>query len=791
MTEEITTAIEYFSAYEDYFWRWAEHGRVIEFANKKTICYREDLAYLLGQLPNDLQLPLGSILLILCACKDNWESLYEVEQQLMRLSLAPGFSSAGYLQAEKVKNEAYAFLKVVNALPVQQRSGMGRTTLIRDIISVIKKDEKLPDIHAMVKQLNSGELDYTILRHRKKLAFETICADLAPLADAFQFFPTREALELKLKTGLLSLPSKAPLSLPEQDGADLLGQLDEDHQTRLLSNLTRKLLAAIRIPMHLSGSSDYALGGVADISNQGNYDQLLLSELAQDELLLTARLANNEALFLQRETPPDNAMQELGIFIDMSLKMWGMPRIMAIATGLAFREAKLKNQQMKVWGIGRTAQALDLDTKNGVVAALEVLDPALHCGEQLVQTVKKQSTPKGKSILVTAEGFLQDPAATAYFHRIREQLNFLVMVNRNGHIRLVRLTRGRQELVNEALINLDDLLYKAVKNSKRSAVTGDLPAVLLEETFPLYYPTSKVKMDQLNTYVGQHKQVVIITQDRRVLCWPEKGKGAIELIDFLPHGSYCFGETHSDIYLLLNGAKAEMIKVFYLNPGKGITELYEIAPRQQTGYDIKFINQDFYLGGPKGVDILNLETMQMTAANEQETQAFKTHQPVIQHYKNFNHLKKQINSGYSVINSVKHIFLHPDGQLYLDRRALQLVHGQFAWQDSPLSLAVLIKPVREQPLPVAHLPNIKFTRFIWKSGSEVILDSRGLLHLRTADRRIPEICILLVVDQPTACWSSDGVVSGWSYFTGKTGTPQTEPAIFYKNYIQRFIATLN
>jgi len=77
MDAVLDTAIDYFSASEDYFWGWAEHGRVIEFANKKTICYREDLTYLLGELPAGTHFPLGSILLILCACKENWESLFD------------------------------------------------------------------------------------------------------------------------------------------------------------------------------------------------------------------------------------------------------------------------------------------------------------------------------------------------------------------------------------------------------------------------------------------------------------------------------------------------------------------------------------------------------------------------------------------------------------------------------------------------------------------------------------------------------------------------------------------
>lgn len=791
MTEEHTLAIDYFSASEDYFWRWAENGRVIEFVNKKTICYREDLAYLLGELPAGSRLPLGTILLLLCACKENWESLFEIQQQLMRLSLAPSFSSEEYLRAEQMKNDAYHFLKVVNSLPLEQRGGIRRTALIKNVMSVITPDMTIPDIRLMVKTLNSGEIDYWIFKNQNKLDFDTVRRDLSPLVEALKYLPDKEALELKLKTGLITLPKAVPIDLPEENGEDLLGQLEEDNQTRLLSHLTRKILAAVRIPMYLSGSSDYALGGVADIANRGNYDQLLLSELAQEDVMLTARLANNEALFLKRETPPDNAIQELGIFMDMSLKMWGMPRVLAIATGLAFREAKLKNQQLKVWGLGGSISEIDLDTKKGVINALEVLDPELQFGEQLVNAVRTQSNKKGKYVLITAEGFLQDPAISAYFHRIRENLDFLVTVNRNGHIQLIRLTKGRQQLLNEARITLDELFYRSAKTTKRHHLPLDLPAIMLEETFPLYYPTSKIKMKQANTHVGYYKQIIVVTQDRRVLCWATKGKGAVELIDCLPQGSFCFGETHTDIYLLVSSEKSEMVRLYFLDTAKEIAQMDEIPSRQYTAQGIKFINHEFYLSGPQGLDLLSLESMKIQPGDERDVQMFRTHQPVIQYYKNFTHLKKQINTGYSVINSAKMVYIHTAGKLFIDRREFKVDGDKFLWKENALVAVEWVKPISEEPVYMEHLPNIKFTKFTWKSGSVAILDSRGVLHLKAQERNIPEVSILLVVDKPTACWSADGVVSGSNYFTGRNNGPQTEPSIFYKNYIQRFIDTLN
>lgn len=783
-------AIDYFSAHEDYFWGWAEHGRVIEFANKKTICYREELTYLLGELPKNAHFPLGTILLMLCACKENWESLFEVEQQLMRLSLAQGFASAEYLKAQHIKQDALNFLKVVNSLPQEERTGIRRTALISCVIGSLEIDADLPEIHAMVKDLGTGELDYTILRHRKRLDFKIVNRDLAPLAQAFAYFPDKDTLELKLRTGLTVIPKKAPLALPEESGADLLGQLYEDVKTRVLSGLTRKILAAIRVPMHLAGSSEQSLGGVADISNRGPYDKLLLSELAQDDHLLTARLANNEALFLQRETTPDNAMQELGVFMDVTLKMWGLPRVMALATGLAFREGKQRNQKLQVWSIGGTERRLlDMDTKKGVISALEDLDPALNCGPQLVKAVKGQAGKKGKYVFITGEHFLQDAAVSAAFHQVREQLSFLVTAGHDGHIQLFRLGKGQQRLLNEGRIDPFEDQHVHQKRNPLQNYAG-LPAIMQEAVFPLYYPASKVKLNQQTTYVTSDKTVIVVTQDRRVLYWPLKGAGAVELVDCLPSGTYCFGETHPDVFILVNDNKSEVLSLYFLDLQGLTSELHEVAAKQQTGYQIKFLNQDFYMMGQNGLDVLDPVTLRYSLTYETDVKLFKEHQAVIPHYKNFNVLKKQINSGFSVINSAKSVYVHTAGKLFMDKRFFSVQGNNFYWKENALAAVEWVKPVKEEQINIDFLPNIKFTKYTWNNRSEALLDSRGLLHLKSINADIPEVSILLVVDHATACWAADGVTSGPAYFTGRTGAAQMEPSVFYTYYIQRFLDAL-
>ncbi|MBI1246252.1 hypothetical protein GC197_00220 [bacterium] len=60
----------------------------------------------------------------------------------------------------------------------------------------------------------------------------------------------------------------------------------------------------------------------------------------------------------------------------------------------------------------------------------------------------------------------------------------------------------------------------------------------------------------------------------------------------------------------------------------------------------------------------------------------------------------------------------------------------------------------------------QLSRAAWNDGSEAILDSRGLLHLKSANTTIPEVTIALA-DGILGGWTSDGQLWGNPYFTDK------------------------
>jgi hypothetical protein len=803
-TEKI---VKYFQAPKNYFWHWAEGGKVIEFSNGATVCYREDLLFILQSLNIPSHLPFGTFILLFCACKNDFETTYSFEAALQDIYDQSTTQSDERTQLQQLLDDSLVFLRLINSLSYSYRMGLKRIPLYQAIFEEVNTNYNKDWLKGLVGQFNTGNWDDLIFNHTggPLLSFKNI---LRPLAEGLKRFPTKEALELKLRTGLSELPQKVEEIVPESLPANLFDILEQDAQTAGISRLARHILGALSIPMHLSGSSDRSVGGVSDISNRGHYDKLLLSELAQDDLLLTARLANNEALFLQREELPVNNSQQWHILLDTTLKMWGAPRVFGLAAGLAFAEGRKMKEPMNAWALGgRKATPVDLHSKEGIIATLEQLDPALHCGAELGKLLASQKGQKGKYIMITAAHYKDDTAFLAHFLPLKEQLDYLVVVSRDGHIELFETLGGRHKLLNQATIDLDSLLFARPKLPGKKYNTGGLPAMLQQTDFPLLFPASKVRMVQGHMFRRNNQEVVIISQDRRVLLWETADHGAIELIDHIEAGEYFWGNDGSaNLFLLIKNLKNKFVIIYQLNIAEHSYNM--VRSENLIADDVKFHGNLFHI--KSGREVISIEpttgkqvlstlkfTTKTALGNTESTEKVTMSVEVfdqLQGKPSFNlvsSIKKFINDGYSVVNTITTMHIDDKGSLYLDKRQLFAdVNGKDLFLKAKPGGTEVLHPVDQELMVVDHLSNLKFHKFIWKNGSEIVLDSRGMLHFKSANAIVSEFTVILVIDKPTAGWALDGTVAGSTYFTGHKPAKGINASDFYNNYIQPFIVNL-
>ncbi|MGI4823648.1 MAG: hypothetical protein ACRYFV_20755 [Janthinobacterium lividum] len=812
-------ALAYFQAADKYFWRWAEELEVAEWQDGTTAGYREELLGILRSLvAHELALPpLGSVLLLLASC-NGWA---DADGKL----LWHQFRQYGeFLDATLLITSIEATTKLlqqVAALPPELRTGAPKQHLFREIFSERTMRSIEPGhAAALVDEWASGRLDTALRATGPASQWSDFTADLLPLRKAGHRFEAPDSLEVVLRTGLDKLPEPLPEPAHPAPASpvlplDLFEQLAQDPRTAGVARLAQHLGTALRVPLHTQGASDQPLGGVSDVTNRGNFDRLLLSELAHDDLSLLARLVNSEALYLRREEPPRQDARPRFILLDTTLRMWGVPRVFALAAALAWaRSARQARPPVPVAAValgGQRFSALDLESFEGVVAALELLDVAPHGGVALqafARVLEQQAA--ADTLLITDAQLLRQPGFARALAEARPALRFLLTVERNGEWQLYEYQNGHRVPLSGARYDLEELLFKASAPPRLPplVVSGSTtPAFLQQEPAPLYLPTLGLRVLASNTYFPRHIGVLGITNVQRVLHWPHTKHGAREILPMIEEGTYSFGDDERTVYILVSGKSQLVFYALAVDTGAVVRlDMSTALPAGTAPTKVVYTSSYFYLWLPAqttdpgslpvaSIMVFDCKRQQIAARGNKNwpTGQVATLSP--------QHVKQLINNGYNVLQRVTKLGLTEAGELLIDGQELRVVsHSGTLTQElylkskRPESRAHTMAQVSAETFALTANKRLQFRLFRWANGSEAVLDPRGLLHLRSANTSVPEITLVLILNQPTAAWAADdllgGTVCGSPYFTGPQPGRQLAVPAFYQQYIQRFIQHL-
>jgi hypothetical protein len=515
-----------------------------------------------------------------------------------------------------------------------------------------------------------------------------------------------------------------------------------------------------------------------------------------------ARLANNEALYLRREELPSNPEKQRILLIDTTIKMWGMPRVFAVSAALACaHNNKAKARVLSYTLSGNGFNEIDLSTQKGVVHSLEQLDAAMHCGRALTLFMGRQGIREEDEVfLITEDASTHSVLFQSILSALKKPVNFLVTVNRGGQLQFYEFINGRRKLLSEAKFDLQELLFQTKKGEKiteKSRLTENAPAFMQRTPCPLLFPASKIKFKKESFCELRKDLLVCVTIDQRVLFWSHKTRGAREIIEYLEPGRFCFGWAgDSVLYILVYAGTAKFTRLYEVNHELNYVEITKLPDTLTLVTEMVFDAGHFYIKA--GINLYSIDAA--TGKVYPGKDMASVFNNIVERQKNktieLSYFKKFINDGYTTLSTVRKVYVNGDGELGFDDRyiAFKKIHG-----------AIFIEPNREKAnknrrvhwakeldVPNMDIANtkLKFSRFVWPDGSEMLADSRGLLHLRSADKNIPEITIVMIMGRPTACWAADGRVCGSPYFTGVDTAESRDVAGFYYNYIQRFIDRL-
>ncbi|AEE53802.1 hypothetical protein [Haliscomenobacter hydrossis] len=814
------TAARYFQPRKGDFWEWSNVDQVITWIDGQTICYAQDLMDILKSLQPQGLPPLETVILLIAACRQEWHTIDfpnldalaakgAVENEETELVLA------GALDSHRLTKQAdfdinllpcLNLLKRIHALPEELRTGSMRVHLIKRIFSHYTPFITPVVASIYIKEFESGALRKVVLNIKRsnKSQFQDIHAVFSPLFGI-------EDLETYVRVGLEKVPEPTPVPNPDTEPDDLLTQLSKQQQTAGLARLTKRLIAALNIPPHTHGASDQPLGGVSDLSNRGDFDRLLISELANDDDTLSARLVNNEALYLRRETPPDPQVQERVILVDVSLRLWGIPKVFAVSVALGIALNNTHHASIAAYALGqKTIGPSALSSKAEVVTFLEKIDPALHCAEGLKIHFRQHPKTASKAIFfITSEDALLDKNFSQHLNELATELDYVLVVSRTGTLLFYKMVNGHRRLLSTSVFDLKELLFGTIQ----SALPSELVEELNLKTEPwishsgLFLPAFPGRLMR-EEVAFDGTVLVAVLPCKRVWFWQSAQKGAIEVLRNIEDGGYTFYLAENELKCIIVKTKEHKFIAYLFKDNKlfAVVDLHakliRYHPRQNVvklpemegqvvacGYEggNLFIglnhpaSPNYYYHHKNITHVIELNTHTISPLPEKRFIP-KEHSPLTMHP-----IKKMVHCGYSVLRNIKEIGFTPEGFIQLDQHRIVSVDGKL-WLVKTLKDNITMRKFEPETRPAAQF----YTRSVtWQNGSKITLDSRGFLQLFRPASPTAEFTITLIIGQPLAAFSRSGAYTGNPYFYDVSPDKITSPSHFYKTIIVEFIKKLD
>jgi hypothetical protein len=917
-------AVAYFQSEQNDPWGWTENGRVLVWADGTTVAFREEIADILEALAPDGLPPFQAVMVLVGACRGKFPPAAQAGLSVLgensELGAPPKLANVASSEVKIDPRPSQLFLRPWNDAANQEfsefitrlralhdspkelrSSAWARANLIeaifeghpdrriqpaRDIIRVLREGALSADVLNFPPALAAGEQ-----RNRWNAGLKFLHYRLRTLSP--------ERLALRMETGLEETPGEADVELrPAERVRQLLAQLRDDPEHKGLAKVTRDVMAALYLPRALSEIDELPLGGFSDISNRGNLDRLLPSELANDDLTLAARIALNEALYFRREPPANHPPGRFAVLLDAGVRTWGLPRVFGTAVALALLGREDRGGEVTTWRATRNGvERIDLLSRAGLVKHLATLESSVHPGDALGPFFAQLAgEPEVEAVLVTQRDSLDDPEFQARLREVKSSTFYIAAVDRDGSFEMHLHPHAHSQLC-QAVIPLADLFAepRARATPLRDKLRNpDLPLILSLEPFPFLLPV----MGELPRVIRYSSEGgIAVTQDRRLLRWENPRKGAEVLATNLPRGRTLWMGTSnfgSRIHVLKHSSAQSLAMLATWNSTTGDLVTHELQlPDKQTirpyhengvlflvnrrriiGIDMDsgrtlgtiappsprlassgkyfrlanavnvFLTYDgrklefqpvtlkpfipprdiltlFDREGFEGPWILTVRGEVYSHAGERVVNLARTifnfdistdgHRilvPSVAGSPGFQLIDLEKNRCIVVTSDEAHRTLEPHiarwtrnlrhrfGAIHLSEAGgISLQDYRGTWRELLLvgGKSLILNPRQSaspepaairifEPLQLPSPSSFRLKVASWPDGRRAWLDSRGLLHLRSADTSQPEISFVLS-DDPMAVWSSDGCMAGGQFYI-----PSSAAQITIEQMMQKVLA---
>lgn len=718
----------YYRVFDKDFWMWGmdldTQREVVCLKSGKTIAYASHVKDIMDAIRDQGLPPFGALVAILAALGDHNEELIESIRNSRKAQLKPNVEQ---------------LLINLKSLPDTYKSGDRKKLLIKTLFQYgtnavgSRYSERVVDgfdDHPRLEGASSSDkIDDMIALSKVAGRLGTVDEIMAAMGDL-------PAIEL-------------PVSFDEHEGdkGSYVDQLAGDTKTWYIAELAKYFYGTLNIPIHAYAPSEQPLGGFSDIANKGDFDKLLTTEFAYDDISFMSRLANNEALYIQKEIPPVDNNRERFFLIDVSLKNWGSPKLFGMAMALSLLTHPENTIRSHVFLIGNDYKEADLLSREHLIDALQYLEPVLEASVGLEKFFKDHPNALDEDvILFTEESTFKYKAWQGALTAIKGMVNYTVQSTSDGRIDVFKLTRRDRKHVQRLVLPLEELqTRKQIKRGKasRGAILGlskvNFPILVRSYTSVkhrfkggayLYYITKE------RTLLRSYKPMRISQKDGVPGEGLRSDRGLMPLVMNLPKGNTDFAIGEETLLMFnRNNRQLTLLDLQSMETRTAIFDNYQHSKAQA----FWFLNGTFFHANSYGCWSISLD------GKVEDQSGFKN--KIEWHISNLARVPWGYLADCNVLKKIRTVGISRNGNFMINQYVLSGLTGRMMFNYGMKGDIVLFAALSKHDV------------FKFPDGSTVTNNRAGLLILSSSNPDIPDIYVPSVLTEPLG-------LSTEQYFTG-------------------------
>ncbi|MDR6923020.1 hypothetical protein [Chryseobacterium sp. 2987] len=784
---------EYFQSYQNYFWEWTtdkdvpdptgyHENNLIIIPNVGAVAYRPYIMEILKELMLQGFPPFGALLLVLYASQDGYLNLDGIYYYLNKVQTE---------SKEEVRldiESGFKFLENLKNLGPRYKTGQNRIMLLQTLFRHTPRLVRSSTSADMIlKGFARRPHSLADSAEKKELTDAVKIKDIRTLAILNEKFPSVESI-INVMKGTVDIPELEDEVAEEETtvetNKDFIQELIEEPKTFQVGSLIKRIWSGLKIPMRHLSPGEQPIGGISDMTNKGELHRMLLSEFANEDDVFMNRVANNEALYIQREIPPEENIFERIILIDTSIKNWGTPKVLAFASAIAVIKHPKAHSECKVFALGQTIVPVSLDKVEEVVENLNHVSPVLESSQALEKFFEEDHKEKDLEVFfITHQDNLANHKLQKVINENRDRLKFLVTTSADGELNFYKHHKGTRKHIQKILLPLKELWAnppqrrsKAPQDSRNGKKT-DLPL-----NYPILFPSPVGQIAQF-MYEGEYfilssKKQLLRTYlsdnyyNREYYDRHKTHHGCevlFENISIRPKGQFALAKNKQQQFILCQyQPDKKLISKLNLNT-KEYSELNitgKIIPQE---FKLVYFNRNFYLFYPKApwISEINLE-------GNISIEQVKNDEEIARSYSKIEIELSKLSSGIRVLSSFNRIGINSENKLVISNHEL---HKNYV---NTLTL-------RKNKHQIKIFAGKNKNKFSFSDGSDIITDSRGVLTFKSSNKNIPEFYIPSAENSFLAM-AADTEFSGSEYFLpDHTLLKVRKMEDMYEEYLKRFI----